>query len=177
MTPAVSFSVIGLPAPQGSKTRMPNGAMVEAASKTGRDNLRSWRDTLIAAARPHAPASGPIDEPLRVAIDFRFPATKSKPYRHHHASKPDVDKLVRATLDSLKLAGLIADDSLVCDLAVTKRYCRLGGLPSGADVVVHPLGLQEQHFAAERKRAAQETRRRPAVLPAEDGGTTESVAS
>lgn len=34
----ITFRVLGVPAPQGSKTRMPNGAMLEAASQTGRDN-------------------------------------------------------------------------------------------------------------------------------------------
>ena len=42
----VKFNIIGLPAPQGSKTRMPNGAMVEGSSTSGRARLRDWRSTV-----------------------------------------------------------------------------------------------------------------------------------
>lgn len=159
----IVFTVIGLPAPQGSKTRMPNGAMIEAASQTGRDNLRSWRDSVTTACRgcPQRPAV-PLDEPVRVTIEFLFPASKSKPYRHHHAQKPDLDKLVRATLDAVRLGGLIVDDALVSNLSTTKRWCRPGEVP-GARIVVCGLGVVEHHFAVERKRAAAETRRRSAA--------------
>ena len=42
----VRFNVIGVPAPQGSKTRMPNGAMVEGSSATGRAKHRTWRQAV-----------------------------------------------------------------------------------------------------------------------------------
>jgi Holliday junction resolvase RusA-like endonuclease len=159
VTASITFTVIGLPAPQGSKTRMPNGAMVEAASKTGRDNLRSWRDSVITACREAAgrPVE-PLGEPVRVVIDFLFPASKSKPYRHHHAQKPDLDKLVRATLDAMRLGGLIADDALVCSLSATKGWCSVGEVP-GAWLLVVPWGADEASFADARKAAARAARK------------------
>jgi Holliday junction resolvase RusA-like endonuclease len=161
VTASLILTVIGLPAPQGSKTRMPNGAMVEAASKSGRDNLRSWRDSVITACRecPERPDT-PLDEPVRVVVDFLFPASKSKPYRHYHAQKPDLDKLVRATLDAVRLGGLIADDALVCNLAASKRWCSVGEVP-GARIKVVPWGADEAYFAGARKEAAAELRKRP----------------
>ena len=35
----IEFRVLGVPAPQGSKTRMPNGALLEAGSQTGRQKV------------------------------------------------------------------------------------------------------------------------------------------
>lgn len=44
-----TLRILGVPAPQGSKTRMPNGAMVEAASATGRRTrqVHGRRPTLV----------------------------------------------------------------------------------------------------------------------------------
>ena len=45
----VDLRVIGVPAPQGSKTRMPNGAMVEGGSAAGRAKHRALWDRSVDA--------------------------------------------------------------------------------------------------------------------------------
>lgn len=64
----------------------------------------------------------PLDGPLQVSVDFIFPKGSSKPkWMIWHDRKPDLDKLVRAVLDSLSKL-VIVDDSRVCVLLARKRY-------------------------------------------------------
>lgn len=112
-----SFTILGVPAPQGSKTRMPNGAMVEAASKTGRAKVRAWRTDVAQAAQDHLAYRGlsePFDGALAIDIAFRFSRPKSRARKASpwHSRKPDKDKLLRATFDGLKNGGLVVDDAL-----------------------------------------------------------------
>lgn len=155
----IELEVIGIPAPQGSKTRMPNGAMVDGTSATGRAKLSEWRRAVADSARawltdnPQGPLSGPVE----LWVSFRFPATKSDPYRHLHASKPDVDKIARSTCDALVHAGLLVDDSRICDLHITKRWCDTDQMP-GATVKVNDLTVIEHLERGLRKQAAKERR-------------------
>lgn len=126
----VAFEVLGVPAPQGSKTGFINGGkvrMVEAGSATGRAKVRSWRAAVAEVARVHAAIlDGPMDGPLHLAIEFRLPMPASRPKRMReagmawHTTKPDLSKLIRATEDALTDAGLIRDDARICALRVSK---------------------------------------------------------
>lgn len=113
------FEILGVPAPQGSKTRMPNGAIVEGGSKTGRAKTKAWRHAVAEVARDLAGDEPPIDEPLGIEIEFRLPMPKSRPKaaravgRWPHQVKPDIDKILRSTLDGLTDGGLIRDDSRI----------------------------------------------------------------
>lgn len=118
--PTVEFHVMGVPAPQGSKTYMPKTrVMVEGSSASGRARLRSWRDAVVSAASRHVPEAGPYDGPITIEVTFRLPMPRSRPKYLQRAGeapstvKPDVDKLERGLLDSLKIAGLIRDDAQV----------------------------------------------------------------
>lgn len=159
MTELVRINVIGLPAPQGSKTRMPNGAMVEAGSKTGRERHGNWRAAVADAARDHAQLRGhPIREPVSLTIVFRFPPVKSNPHRHRHTTKPDLDKLQRATIDSLVHAQLLADDSLIWHIDAYKTYAA-NGHPAGAEIHVALDGAHEDAHQADAKARARAARR------------------
>src|SRR5690606_4386291 len=109
----VSFTVVGLPAPQGSKSKMPNGHLVEGSSTSGRAAHSNWRTAVAWAARNAAGARPPLDGPLVLGIVLRFPMPKSRPAAIRntgigpHTVKPDKDKVLRATLDALKDGGLI----------------------------------------------------------------------
>lgn len=118
--PTVTFDVFGVPAPQGSKTRMPNGAMVEGGSATGRARHRDWRSAVADAANAAFWAeTRQIDTPVAVDVGFRFPMPKSRPKRvrelgwAYKPSKPDLDKLCRALGDGLVAGGLLARDELI----------------------------------------------------------------
>jgi Holliday junction resolvase RusA-like endonuclease len=120
------FDVVGLPAPQGSHTKMPNGALVSGSSTTGRKAHKAWRQAVAEAARELAD-DRPYDGALALDVVFRLPmpASRSKTVRTlgdvPQTKKPDGDKLLRTTLDALTDAGLIADDARVFDCHFTKR--------------------------------------------------------
>jgi crossover junction endodeoxyribonuclease RusA len=116
----VTFEVVGLPAPQGSKRHVGNGVMIE----TGRGH-RPWRAAVAAAAREHAP-DVPLDGPLQLVVHFRFPMPASRPAKVRSVGQapkttaPDLDKLIRSVGDALTEGGLIRDDARICALHATK---------------------------------------------------------
>jgi Holliday junction resolvase RusA-like endonuclease len=80
------------------------------------------------------------DAPLLVAVEFRLerPASVTVRKRAEPSVKPDLDKLVRATLDPLQ--GLVfAEDSRIVATLSRKRYALPGEGP-GATVHVAELG-------------------------------------
>lgn len=121
-----SWKTIGVPAPQGSKRYVGNGRMIESCKA-----LKPWREQIIADAKGiDAPRT--IENAVSVSLVFCFPRPKShftskgalkSTAPSHKTSKPDLDKLARAVLDSLTIAEVIKDDALVHSLTAEKRYC------------------------------------------------------
>jgi Holliday junction resolvase RusA-like endonuclease len=156
----IEFDVPGLPAPQGSKSAfVVNGraVLVDGTSKPGRAALKAWREAVETAAIAAMLATGcpTMTGPVEVAIKFRFPRPASAALRVRHATKPDGDKLVRATFDALVTAKLLADDSLVWHHSASKFYSddRLG-----ATVVVHDSSEDERADQIERRAVIQRRR-------------------
>lgn len=133
----MAIEVLGVPAPQGSKTRMPNGAIVESSSTTGRLKHRAWRTAVAESAREAWADRPPIDGPCRVGVEFWMPRPASAPKRKLWADrKPDIDKLSRNVLDALADAGVLRDDARVVDLWVTKMLTQTW---TGARITVAEL--------------------------------------
>lgn len=123
--------VRGQPAPQGSKTRTANGGMRESSRA-----VAPWREavrTETAAALEAAPAyTPPLAATVHLTFTVRRPATHYGTGRNaltlkenappHPRGRPDLDKLVRATLDALTDAGALVDDSNVVRLHAAKCY-------------------------------------------------------
>ena len=122
------FVVEGLsPAPQGSKRHVGGGRMIESSAK-----VKPWRE----AVRQEALATGaPMAAgPVFVQLTFRFIRPKghlntqgnlrqSAPIEH--IKRPDLDKLVRSTLDGLT-GALFTDDSQVAFMVASKEYASPG---------------------------------------------------
>jgi Holliday junction resolvase RusA-like endonuclease len=140
MSERVWFSVTGLPAAQGSKTAFRNQYtgkinMVEGSTRAARMKFGEWRQAVIFAARVEAQRYGTLDGELHVALMFYLHKPASMAKRKEWCSvAPDVDKLMRAVFDALKLGTLIADDSRVVYCGVGKRYA-IGRQP-GVDVTI-----------------------------------------
>ena len=143
---AVAFKVLGLPAPQGSKSAYVRGGravIVDGTSKTGRAKHLSWRDA-VAEAADRAREGLQFGGPVSVHVEFYLPLPVSDPHRTLHYKKPDIDKLVRSVLDSLTSSGLIRDDALVHALHATKQYARDGHW-TGASIAVVDGSEAERH--------------------------------
>jgi len=119
VTASVSFFVPGSPAPQGSKRHVGRGIMVESSKAVG-----PWRERVALAAHQAMRAVGepPFAGAVTVHLGFVMPRTKSLPKTKTVAAtkRPDLDKLVRACLDSMT-AVCFADDSQVVGLRASKR--------------------------------------------------------
>lgn len=127
----VELSIVGEPAPQGSKKVIPHratGRMI--LIDTNPPKLKRWRKAIQTAAEQwradHDDLT--IDEPVTVHMSFQFARPASDKYRTRHAVKPDKDKLLRAVLDALVDARLIRDDSRVWRYHVTATYSHSPGV-------------------------------------------------
>lgn len=140
----VSFDVLGIPVPQGSKRGFVVGNRAVIVDDT-KVTLREWRSAVAQAAHDE---SQRLSEhytrptPVRVNIEFRFPRpkTQTRAQRSVHwvAVRPDIDKCARAVLDAITAAGLVQDDAQVAQLIVDKTYAEEGGA-TGAYVIVSAL--------------------------------------
>jgi Holliday junction resolvase RusA-like endonuclease len=135
MPDQIQFSVIGTPAPQGSKRHVGRGIMVESSQK-----VKPWRLAVVTAAREAmAGMDAPVfDEAVSVNLAFTLPKPASAPKRRTTwpSRKPDIDKLTRSTLDALTDAGMLADDARVVRLYATKDYPGEGQCPLDVPGVV-----------------------------------------
>jgi len=121
--PDFAVNVTGEPAPQGSKRHVGNGRMIEANPK-----LPDWRTAValqVRSAMKATPAFEGYGEhvPVRVVLTFRLRRPTSLPkITRRHARKPDLDKLIRATMDALTICGLLWDDGQVYRIEAVKTY-------------------------------------------------------
>lgn len=122
----IVVDVVGIPAPQGSKRHVGRGILVESSKKVG-----PWREAVVAALTADGAAGRRIDGPVVVRLVFRLPRPSShfgprglrdKARLCLPDKRPDLDKLVRSTLDALTTAAVIADDSRVIRITAGKRY-------------------------------------------------------
>ena len=122
----VSFTVHGVPVPQGSKRALVHRSTGRAVViEQGGARHRDWRADVKAAARgamgwgEHPCLTGPVG----VSICFTVPKPKSAPKtrRTWPDKRPDLDKLVRAVLDAIT-GEVIADDAQVVGMILTKTF-------------------------------------------------------
>jgi crossover junction endodeoxyribonuclease RusA len=106
-----------MPAPQGSKRHVGRGIMVESSTK-----VKPWREAVKWAFLETRKAM--MLGPVSVSMFFTLPKPKSAPKKRRTSPdrKPDIDKLVRSTLDALTQAGAIEDDARVVWLTAQKLY-------------------------------------------------------
>lgn len=124
----VSFIVYGVPMPKGSHTAVVRGnraVLLDARRGPSRKAFEVWTMAVYTAAHVRtvplmdATPSGPyaLDGPLNVCARFFFPRpkteTRAERLRLFKTTTPDLDKLLRALLDPMTKAGLIADDARV----------------------------------------------------------------
>lgn len=141
---SVVFRVLGVPAPQGSKTVF-NGHPVEGASKTGRANVKAWRQAVAETAHEVWDGRPPINGPVSLSVRFVLPRPKAAPKKARwQASRPDLDKLLRSTCDALKTAGVYTDDGRVSCITCTKVLAAVDYPWTGATITIHPLAHEDE---------------------------------
>jgi Holliday junction resolvase RusA-like endonuclease len=116
--------VPGKPVPQGS-VDVYRGRVVSVKAP-----LKNWR-TAIRTATLARHTGEPLDGPITVALAFQI-APPQKPRWWAPAVKPDLDKLIRAVLDSLSTTktsrGVITDDARIIHITAAKAYHHTPGV-------------------------------------------------
>jgi crossover junction endodeoxyribonuclease RusA len=137
----LTFFIHGVPAPQGSKSAYVRGGraiVVEGSSKAGREKHKAWRTTVTLSGIAARSDNEQLVGPLHMRCDFVMPRPQSAPKKLRWAAKkPDLDKLLRSTMDGLTDAGVWLDDAQVVSLITTKRLADDG--VTGAFVELTPV--------------------------------------
>ena len=135
----IIFFVEGSPAPQGSKTHVGGGRLIESSRQVG-----PWRDAVRRAA---------IEGPVYLVQVFALPRPKSHYGTGRNSGRvkrgaprrppvrPDLDKLARAVGDAL--TGICYhDDAQIVNLCAAKYYVTPSGRLSapGVEIRVHGEG-------------------------------------
>jgi crossover junction endodeoxyribonuclease RusA len=142
----LTFEVRDIPAPQGSKRHVGHGILVESSAK-----VKPWREAVRAECVAAMKSTGITGwgGAIEVGLLFLMPRPKSH-YRTgkragqlrddapaHVSKRPDIDKLIRSTLDALTATGIYADDGQVAHLIARQMYA--DPAPVGAVITVRPL--------------------------------------
>lgn len=121
--------VFGQPAPQGSKRAFRNPHTGRIQQVESSKAVAPWRtDVRDATQRALLDSRGddtpPLDGPLGARIVFTLakPASAPRRRRTYPDRRPDLDKLLRSTLDALQTAGAIADDARIVEATLAKCY-------------------------------------------------------
>ena len=142
---SITFEVDGIPKGQPR----PRAFSIHGKARVYSANTaEAWKSAIALAAKPHRPKA-PIECPVSVSISHFMPRPKSHYGKRGlkenaptvHASKPDVDNLLKAALDALTSIGYWRDDAQVWHTTVTKIY----GDFSGATITIST----EDHHAGE----------------------------
>lgn len=122
----IQFFVPGIPVPQGSKTVRQHAGKAWLTDVNDKA-LKTWRNTVnkVAAETMALHRKEPLDTAVEVHATFYLnkPISVDREYPH---VKPDVDKLLRALLDSLQ--PCFVNDSRVTDVHAYKRYAEATGV-------------------------------------------------
>lgn len=97
-----------------------NGRMVHSQGSA----LAVWRSTIAITARYHQVKK--IEGPVAISLDFYLVKPRTVK-RDRPTVPPDLDKLIRAVLDSLTGIAYL-DDSQVVELVTSKNYAEEPGV-------------------------------------------------
>lgn len=133
----LAFTVRGIPKPQGSKRAFVRGGRAQLVESAGQP-LKDWRADVKAAAEAALGERGPLAGPLVLKVTFFLPRPKSAKPGALPDKRPDLDKLLRSTLDALTAAAALNDDAQIVEINSAKVYTSEPHYPPGASIALKP---------------------------------------
>lgn len=133
---AITFTVPGRPAPQGSKTfkgyRGGHPILIEASKEIG-----AWRERIAIAAHNAMNGQQLLTGPIHLTAHFVIPRPKATPKTKPTppaTGQPDLDKLIRSIGDAIT-GSCIHTDAQITGIVATKRRAELDE-PFGVTVTI-----------------------------------------
>jgi Holliday junction resolvase RusA-like endonuclease len=131
----LKITIYGDAQPQGSmRAFTPKGARFPVLISDN-TKLKPWRQQVAATALSEMEAQSVSmilrPEPVSITVTFFFDRPKSVKKSAAKITKPDLDKLLRGTLDGLKGVAY-EDDAQVTDSVAKKRY----GAPARTEIML-----------------------------------------
>ena len=127
MTFEVCFCVEGTPVPKGRPRFRSVGKFVQTYTDS---KTREFEAVVAEASSKAMGESDPLRTPLKVFLQFTMPIPASVTKKRLksildgmevHTKKPDLDNLIKATLDGM--SGIVFDnDSQIVNISATKKY-------------------------------------------------------
>jgi Holliday junction resolvase RusA-like endonuclease len=127
MTFEVCFHVEGIPVPKGRPRFRSMGKFVQTYTDT---KTRDFEKTVAEASKHAMGASEPLKTPLKVFLQFTLPIPASVTKKRLksildglevHTKKPDLDNLIKATIDGMDKI-VFDNDSQIVNISATKKY-------------------------------------------------------
>lgn len=122
--------VNGVPKAQPRPRMAANGHVYNPAS------ANAWKEEVKAAFLPHK--RQPITGPVQLRVSFFMPRPKSMKAEQErnqpHVQKPDVDNLLKSTMDAMTEVAVWKDDAQVYAIEAGKWYARDN--KTGAQILV-----------------------------------------
>ena len=117
MMPAITLIIHERPAPQPRVRAYRRG---DHAGVYTPDSAAAWKSQVTLAALTHRGqfATGA----LRLEVEFYLPRPQAHKHDDYVTVKPDLDNLLKSTMDALTNAGVWHDDAQVAAIVSTKRY-------------------------------------------------------
>lgn len=132
------LNVIGIPKPQPrvKACRRGNHAGVYTPA-----TAKGWKDLVMIEAAPYAGKQ--IEGPLSIRFSFTMPRPKARRKERFVTTKPDLDNLVKSTMDALTDRAVWRDDSQVAEILARKVYA-VGEQSPGAIIEIY-RNEEEKH--------------------------------
>ena len=137
--PIFDTFIPGIPKTQGSKNAIPfmwNGKIRSRVIENNHTDLKSWRHDVGWGVKMAFKRSEPLRDPIFLVLDFYRPRPKQHYLKQGNisptaptwpATKPDLDKLIRAIKDSMT-AIVYMDDGQVVGMIPFKFFGRNPGV-------------------------------------------------
>ena len=113
----MTLVIHGKPAPQPRVRAYRRGEHAGVYTPSTAD---AWKEQVMLAAGLYRGQF--TTGPLRLEVEFFLPRSKAHKHDDYVAVKPDIDNLLKSTMDALSDAGVWRDDAQVAAVVMSKRY-------------------------------------------------------
>lgn len=111
------LSPVGIPKPQPRPKATIRGAHAGVYTPP---TAKGWKEIIAIEAAPLAGRQ--IEGPIALRVHFTLPRPKARKKENHVITKPDLDNLLKSTMDALTDRAVWRDDTQISEISTKKTY-------------------------------------------------------